>query len=286
MDFMITYLRCTDVSMDYIYEAFMQGFSDYVIRMDIQKDMFVQRFFGPEGNSLESSFIAMEGDLPVGLVLGGIKTYEGIKTMRCGTLCINPGHRGTGISQRLMELHRNEAVSEGCKQLFLEVIVGNDRAIAFYKKLGYEKIYDLAYFTLKDVKALGSSVDYDIEIKEISIKELRKITESLCEVHINWQSDIDYIEKSNTNINLGAFKGGKLIGAVSISKGSKFSFLWVDKKHRGLGIASNLLSEAAENLNLTKVMTCTPNNASLEGFLKHVGFERDKISQYEMYLTC
>ena len=48
-------------------------------------------------------------------------------------------YRGKGISQRLMEFHREEAKKLDCKQLFLEVIVSNDRAINFYKKLGYRE---------------------------------------------------------------------------------------------------------------------------------------------------
>ena len=50
--------------------------------------------------------------------------------MRCGTLAVHPNYRGVGVSQKLFELHK-EALQNECKQLFLEVIVGNDRAIRF-----------------------------------------------------------------------------------------------------------------------------------------------------------
>ncbi|PFP84220.1 GNAT family N-acetyltransferase, partial [Bacillus cereus] len=148
---MIQYKRCSEVSIDLVYEAFKDGFSDYIIKMDVSKEDFIKRFFGPEGNSLEHSFLALDGDKCVGVILGGIKVYESIKTMRCGTLAVHPEFRGIGVSQKLFELHKEEATQNKCKQLFLEVIVGNDRAIQFYKKLGYEKVYDLSYYNLNDL---------------------------------------------------------------------------------------------------------------------------------------
>lgn len=278
---MIQYLRCTEVSMDSIYQAFTRGFSDYIIKMEIPLDMFVARFFGPEGNALEHSFLAIEGDRPVGVILGGIKEYEGIKTMRCGTLCLDPDYRGKGISQRLLELHRSEAIKQGCKQLFLEVIVGNDRAIAFYKKSGYDKVYDLSYFSLKDTQGLKDATN-NHDVREIAIKDLREIMEN-SDAHINWQNDVDYIESSQGFLHLGVVKEGKVIGAISLNKSSKLSFLWVDKAQRGRGIAKALLAAATEKLELTKISASFPNSDSLEGFVKKMGFERDKIAQYEMY---
>ncbi|HDR7489227.1 TPA: GNAT family N-acetyltransferase, partial [Bacillus pacificus] len=141
---MIQYKRCSEVNIDLVYGAFRDGFSDYIIKMEVSKEDFIKRFFGAEGNSLEHSFLALDGDKPVGVILSGIKVYESIKTMRCGTLAVHPNYRGIGVSQKLFELHKEEAIQNECKQLFLEVIVGNDRAIRFYNKLGYEKVYDLS----------------------------------------------------------------------------------------------------------------------------------------------
>lgn len=79
---MIQYKRCSEVSIDLVYKAFKDGFSDYIIKLEVSKEDFIKRFFGPEGNSLEHSFLALDGDECVGVILGGIKVYESIKTMR------------------------------------------------------------------------------------------------------------------------------------------------------------------------------------------------------------
>lgn len=277
--------RCSDVSMELIYKAFSIGFSDYIIKIQIDKESFVNRFFGPEGNSLSSSFIALDGDRPIGVVLGGIKEYEGIRTIRCGTLCIDPEYRGRGVSQRLMELHKNDGIENGCRQLFLEVIVGNDRAINFYKKLGYEKVYDLKYFSLEDIKILDIKDNPSVEIREINIQEMRKLQNKICDIHINWQNDFDYMEKSSSQHYFGAYINDNLIGAVGINKSSKLSFIWVDFEERNKGIGTILLKGSAESLGLSKIAASSPNNASLEGFIRKIGFKKDKIEQYEMYYT-
>ena len=282
---MITYKRCDEVDIELIYNAFSIGFSDYIIKLDMPKDFFVKRFFGPEGNNLESSFIALDDNRPVGVVLSGIKEYEGIKTIRCGTLAVDPEYRGNGVSKRLMELHKEEGINNGCKQLFLEVIVGNDRAINFYKKLNYDKIYDLVYFSLSDISKLKEKDTMTLEVKIIDMEELRKPQERIKDVHLNWQNDMEYIEKSEGQLNLGAYINTKLVGVVSINKSSKISYIWVENSLRHKGVATKLLVNAAKELNLSKLSAGFPNNARLEGFLKHIGFERDKISQYEMYYT-
>lgn len=282
---MIIYKRCSEVNMEDIFEAFDRGFSDYIIKLSMTKDFFVARFFGPEGNSLEHSFIAFDDKRPIGVVLGGIKDYEGLKTMRCGTLAVVPEYRGAGISKKLMELHRDEAVAMGCRQMFLEVIVGNDRAISFYKKLGYEKIYDMYFYTLKDAVSLVNKHELNIEIKKIGIATLRAVRERAGDIHINWQNDMEYIEKLENQITLGAYIDNRLVGAISANKNSRINFIYVENSQRNKGIGTNLILEAARELELSKITAAIPNNSSMAGFLKHSGFEKDNLAQYEMYYT-
>lgn len=45
---MIQYKRCSEVNIDLVYEAFRDGFSDYIIKMEVSKEDFIKRFFGPE----------------------------------------------------------------------------------------------------------------------------------------------------------------------------------------------------------------------------------------------
>ncbi|MED0964001.1 GNAT family N-acetyltransferase [Bacillus paramycoides] len=279
---MIQYKRCSEVSIDLVYEAFKDGFSDYIIKMDVSKEDFIKRFFGPEGNSLEHSFLALDDDKSVGVILGGIKIYESIKTMRCGTLAVHPNYRGVGISQKLFELHKEEAIQNECKQLFLEVIVGNDRAINFYNKLGYEKVYDLSYYSLNDFTIITNKDFKNIEIKQLKFQKFKVEIQKWLNFHINWQNDIDYIEKTN-NTYYSAYVDNDLKGTVCINEQGKISFIFVAKEYRNIGIATRLLQVAREELKLSSLSIGFPNNSLLEGYLKKCGFEKNSLAQYEMY---
>ncbi|PFN18293.1 GNAT family N-acetyltransferase [Bacillus cereus] len=280
---MIQYKRCSEVSIDLVYEAFKDGFSDYIIKMEVSKEDFIKRFFGAEGNSLEHSFLALDGDKSVGLILGGIKVYETINTMRCGTLAVHPEYRGIGVSQKLFELHKEEAIQNGCKQLFLEVIVGNDRAINFYNKLGYEKVYDLSYYNLNDVTEIRNKDYKDIEVKQLEYPTFKVEIQKWLNFHINWQNDLDYIEKTN-NTFYGAYIHNDLKGSVCVNEQGKISFIFVDKDYRNIGAGTKLLQTASEELKLSNLSIGFPNNSLLEGFLKKCGFAKNSLAQYEMYL--
>lgn len=282
---LIEYRKCDVVSKEDIYEAFINGFSDYVINISLPMNDFFERFFGPEGNSLEHSIIAYDGKKPVGLNLGGIKIYEGIKTLRCGTLCIHPDYRGTEVSKVLFDHHKSIAIDSDCKQMFLEVIVGNDRAINFYKRRGYEKVYDLWYYTHNNPEMIRGRVPEGILIERLDFYDLRIFEDPIKDVHVNWQNDFDYISHMDNNISYGVYYSSRLIGGLCINPLGKIYFLWIDHEFRGRGLGRGLVRFAVKELTIEKLHISFPNNASLFGFVKHLGFDRDSISQHEMYLT-
>lgn len=283
---MITYKRCTEASINDIYQAFIIGFSDYIIKMEIPFELFVKRFFGPEGNDLMFSFIALDVEKPVGVILGGIKMFEGIKTLRCGTLCVHPNYRGKGISRELFKLHKKTAIDNKCKQLFLEVIVGNNRAINFYKSLGYDIIYYLSYFSHDKPRTISAAESIEpFYFEEINMNLLRDFKSQIEDIHITWQNSFDYMGKIDDLLHYSIKYLSESVGAISIHKSGKIYFIWLNPSFRKQGLGKALIGYAANKLELSKVAINFANNGNLEGFLKHLGFKRDSISQYEMYIT-
>jgi len=281
---MFIYKRCTEVDTDTMYEAFIAGFSDYIIKIDMSKDRFKRHFFGPEGNSYEYSVIAFDDHKPVGLILGGIKVYEGLKTLRCGTLCVLPDYRGTEVSHKLFEFHKEIALENNCKQMFLEVIVGNERTISFYRKKGYEKVYDLVYYAHSNPSEIDVDMPSGFTVQRTDIDALRNIRLKNQDMHINWQNDFDYTSHFDEQIYYRVFKDANMVGGLSIHPTGRISFLWVDSRFRNKGIGRGLISYAVKELNLKKLAISFPNNASLTGFVKRLGFMKEPITQYEMYL--
>lgn len=203
--------------------------------------------------------------------------------MRCGTLAVHPEFRGIGVSQKLFELHKEEATQNKCKQLFLEVIVGNDRAIHFYNKLGYEKVYDLSYYNLNDLTKIMNKGNKNIEVKQLEFPTFKVEIQKWLNFHINWQNDIDYIEKTNHTF-YGAYVDSDIKGSVCVNEQGKISFIFIDKDYRNIGVGTKLLQVASEELKLSSLSIGFPNNNLLKGFLKKSGFEKNSLAQYEMYL--
>jgi len=274
---MIEYINCSEAEKDQVFQAFKEGFSDYIIKITPTKDFFFSHFFGAEGNNLKFSWLALDGDRAIGLVLGGIRTFDGLKTIRCGTMCVIPDYRGKGISAELLNLHKQTAINENCDHMFLECIVGNDRALKFYKNNNYKKVYDLTYFVCEELKWLNNiSTGSVTKIDPVS---LRKFRESI-DTHTNWQNEIDYIEMSDS-LTYCIKKGENPIAAIAM-KDTKIQFLYVQKPFRNRGYARQLIKKAAAE-NIEKLTASFPNNASLEGYYRRLGFKKEKISQVEMY---
>ena len=281
---MYTYFKAEETSKEKIYEAFQKGFSDYMIRFEMTQEEFFARFFGSDGNELACSYVAFNGENPIGLVLGGVKEFGGIRTMRCGTLCIDPPHRGQGVSDALFSLHEKNAIENGCRQLFLEVIKGNDRAVAFYEKKGYIKIYDMKYYTLEK-KNLGHAAQVELpkfSIREITDDEFTGMEKYLKDVHLNWQTDFQAMRKIEGIKYMGIYHGEKLIGVSAYRDSGKIFFIWVDPEFRLQSAGTFLLDYIAKDVSSEALYSSFSNHMGLSGFVHRKGFAEDDLSQHEM----
>ena len=280
---MITYVNGTQIQVSEIYKAFILGFSDYIIKVDLAETSFVTRFFGPEGNDVKLCHVALADGEPIGLVMGGIREWDGLKTLRCGALCIASEFRGTDVARTLMDLHWKDGVDHHCQRLSLEVIKGNDRAIRFYEKNGYFPAYDIKYYKIKAENLEAKPVEDFIRLKEVDFKTLGAHRKKQSDIHIHWQSELEYYKESTTDRHFEIQLGDRLAGCLSLSRAGKINYLWIEPKDRNRGLGKNALQETAKVMNLEAMNIAFTNNGSLEGFLRALHFEKDKIEQFEMF---
>lgn len=257
--------RANEVDFEDVYKAFSEGFSDYILPIKITLDQFKAHFFGAEGNDLSHSFVYYD-DGPVGLVLGGIKDYEGIKTIRCGTMCLSPQARGKGYARKLLLRHLEEGKENGCKQAFLECIESNTKALDFYKYMGYKVANTLKYYTLEQAlnnEALGSEATLD-EIIGLNY-----------DYHINWQNDWDYLKLVNPDVFIQ-------YSSYVVCKANRIFQLYVAKEDRHKGIGKGLIMKAYSELD-KPLKISFPSYGNFENYIKYLGFTEDSIRQVEMY---
>lgn len=88
---------------------------------------------------------------------------------------------------------------------------------------------DISQLTVKNIE--------NIEIKQIQFHEFQDGVKKWLNFHINWQNDMDYMEKTENNTYYGAYFNNKLQACICINAAGKISFLFVDKEYRRRGTA-------------------------------------------------
>jgi ribosomal protein S18 acetylase RimI-like enzyme len=68
-----------------------------------------------------------------------------------GNIYARPAYRGSGLADRLFARALQYAREEGCSELSLGVEVANDRAMAYYEKLGFEPLRQGLSVSLEDI---------------------------------------------------------------------------------------------------------------------------------------
>lgn len=95
-------------------------------------------------NPAAVSFIAWHEDgsglEAVGLINGffGYSTFRAEPLLNIHDIVVLPAYRGQGVGQSLLAAAETEAHERGCCKLTLEILTGNSRAMASYKRFGFE----------------------------------------------------------------------------------------------------------------------------------------------------
>ena len=79
-------------------------------------------------------FVALADDTLVGTVIAG---YDGVRGW-VHKVAAHPDYRGLSIARDLMHKAEQALATRGCVKLNLQVREGNDTAIEFYRRIGYQ----------------------------------------------------------------------------------------------------------------------------------------------------
>ncbi len=130
--------RVSGTQLDVLVELFNDAYSGYYIDVQVNPDR-LRSLIQREDIRVDNSFIAYEGERPVGVVFLGIRDRRGYI---CG-MGVRQDRQGRGIGELLMRRALDEAGRLGLDSVQLEVVEANFRAIALYSKLGFVPIRGL-----------------------------------------------------------------------------------------------------------------------------------------------
>ncbi len=269
----------TEVADEQIFNLFLEGYSDYAIKIEMDLESFVSRLLENE-NVRDHSYIAFEEDVAVGMILGNIQMYQGVKTMRCGGFAVIPSHRNKGIGKVLFKKHKEHAIECGCKSLYLEVLKVNKDAVRLYESLGYQSVYDYRFYKCSE---LNNVDQLDVEIIDIELETIFNLRETVPELHIHWQGEMFGLGKAVNNHHYCIKQDGDYLGTISINDNGRVNFIWVKEDVRMKGIGKSLLIYGLKNLDHGNLSAVASNNFLYEGFLRKLGFTVD-IEQHEMMM--
>jgi GNAT superfamily N-acetyltransferase len=97
---------------------------------------FTDRIAGSSLGHFRAQFVAEVDGRFIGHA-GGIASPDDPKLTIIFAVYITPAHRGTGVLEHLVEGVAAWSRSAGRPDLLLEVVVGNDRAVRAYERLGF-----------------------------------------------------------------------------------------------------------------------------------------------------
>lgn len=265
-----------------IYDAFSLGFSDYQMPFNMPFDVFIERFFGIEDNERRLSYVAYDGENPIAVLLGGFNTYDQLPTIRCGALSVAPNYRGKGVSKMLMQLHEQDGVKSSARQLMLEVLGDNDRAIRFYEKCDYFKTTLLYYYSLskEGFRKRNDSPNLDSSNPAISEASLEAL--KISNTHTNWQNDLHYIANDPISKIYTIMQDDEICSFIALNTKGKLYRIYTSPKHRSKGYASALLAYVLERHAFDKMVFSCPASSQMMHFLYKHGFHKDALYQFEM----
>ena len=132
---------------------------------DLERELFahdpwtVEQFWGELAHVPETRWYAVHEDD------SGVDGYVGLFAVPpeadVQTIAVAPRSQGRGLGRELLDALVVEAERRGCTQLFLEVRVDNEPAIALYERLGFRDLgmrYPLREGTDLEIQLMGTSL--------------------------------------------------------------------------------------------------------------------------------
>lgn len=249
----------TGDDFDTIFAAFVEAFSDYVVKLSPTREQLLE-MFTRRGWVPELSCGAYDGDRLVAFTINGL---EGKRAYDTGTGVV-PSHRRHGLARVLME-HSFALLRDRASEYVLEVIDTNEKAHALYLSCGFRETRGLQCWLL------------DIEPERFF--DAGTTLEDACDIAPAWQNTAASIARAHdAHVTLGDEDGFVIV----FPNTGDVPQLAVRRAARRRGIGTRLLQTAAAVAGKPlRLMNVDERDAGIATFLERAG-ARKFVRQIEM----
>ncbi|SHS15493.1 ribosomal-protein-alanine N-acetyltransferase [Mycobacteroides abscessus subsp. abscessus] len=278
---MLKIKRLKDCAISEAVEAWNIGFKGYFFDMTMTTEKFMARM-ASEGLSDEISVVAYWNDKPVGLIVNGIREFQGELIGWNGGTAVDKDYRGKGIGRRMLEATLDILEEKNVKVSTLEAISENMGAIALYQSLGYDIIDHLECLEKKEgqIPVVSSNI---FQMKRVSLEEVGNLSfyQGKNPWQTHWQSVIDgeaLIAEDAFGNAIGYAYFRKILSEEGMHTGTTLYQCEADRSRNDQKeIIQALLAEALHTTS-DQIRHYVPNlpklsSSTTHGVLKEMGFE-------------
>lgn len=217
----------------------------------------------------------------VGFYLNALAAWQGTPAAYDAGTGVTPAYRRQGIAEELFKFMVPQLKDASVEQYLLEVLTGNERAVALYRKLGFVETRRLAVFR----RSVPLTPEVEIEIRPVNEPDW-ELFKSFWDGDPSWQNSIDAVERvANDRVVLCAYVDETCAGyGIAFKPWVSLMQLAVASAQRRKGIGSSILSALQREVLATESLKVTNIDEELKGtlaFYEANGF-RMVLEQYEM----
>lgn len=272
-DGLFQYQSALRYNSDELAQILCHCFENYIVRFVIDGATFARRF-GAEDLSLNDSIIVTHQQQPVALAL---ISRRGLHS-RVSALSIRPEMRGKGLGKALMQRIVADARERGDRQLSLEVIEGNDPAIALYHQAGLRIVRTLTGHQAGELAAAEIVPLQEIDPLFVSHRLTAEGATSL-----PWLIAAESLFKQPGKPYAFTLGQHQAYAVVQVSADKCFlRMIYVPPQHRSQGHARAMLTALQAQFSPLPLVANVYVPEVAAPFFDRLGWQQDPLRQFEM----
>lgn len=264
-----------------VTKAFNEGFSDYIVKIDVTEEYLTDRLRGARV-SLEHSVGGWVENQLVALLINGIDTRNGTRMAFNAGTCVAPRYRGNRFTELAYQFLIPRLRGSGVNRCGLEVIQSNERAIHVYEKMGFARTRELLCYSGSGLqpRANNAPESHDLKLtreKSVDLNAAR----SMLDFPLSWENELTEVMNAAGHECYCMWDGNRLVGFAIVKSNGQLLSIAVSTRYRRRGIATRLFHEVLADHSDIRIGNIDRRCLASQRFLESMGLHND-IDQFEM----